>query len=185
MAEIKESRKTRYTRMALREGLIELMKLKPIDKITIKELCEAADLNRTTFYAYYKDPYDLLYEIEDEILSLIKSTIAELVGKNRPEMLKRIEGVLQYVVDNDKPLRVLMSEQGDVNFQRQLMSAIYRQVGIMPREFRSGDEAARELYFVFIVQGSVGLIQHWLKNGLDRPAKEIVEVIDNMTVGIR
>ena len=60
MKELKMDRKTRYTRMVLQDSLIELMKEKPISKITIKELCEKADINRTTFYAHYTDQYDLL-----------------------------------------------------------------------------------------------------------------------------
>ena len=66
---MKESRKTRYTRMALEDSLIELMTKKPISKITIKELCENADINRTTFYSHYSDQYDLLRQIEDDALS--------------------------------------------------------------------------------------------------------------------
>ncbi|HCA30580.1 MAG TPA: TetR/AcrR family transcriptional regulator, partial [Ruminococcaceae bacterium] len=68
MRKMKESRKTRYTRMVLQDSLLELMKNKPISKITIKELCETADINRTTFYAHYRDQYDLLRTIEGETL---------------------------------------------------------------------------------------------------------------------
>jgi AcrR family transcriptional regulator len=73
--EIKMSRKTRYTRKALRDSLVELMKDKPITKITIKELCENADVNRTTFYAHYRDQYDLLQQIEEETLVCIENIL--------------------------------------------------------------------------------------------------------------
>ena len=66
---MKENRKTRYTKMVLQNSLFELMEKKPIEKITIKELCENADINRTTFYAHYSDQYDLLAKIENETIS--------------------------------------------------------------------------------------------------------------------
>ena len=68
----RSDRRTRYTQMVLKKSLIEWMEQKPLAKITIKELCERADINRCTFYAHYRDQYDLLQQIEDEIiLSLI------------------------------------------------------------------------------------------------------------------
>ena len=65
----RSDRRTRYTQMVLKKSLIEWMEQKPLAKITIKELCERADINRCTFYAHYRDQYDLLQQIEDEIIS--------------------------------------------------------------------------------------------------------------------
>jgi hypothetical protein len=54
---------------ALRNSLIELMKKKSILRITAKEIYDAADIGRTTFYAHYRDPYDLLDQIESETIA--------------------------------------------------------------------------------------------------------------------
>ena len=53
MANVKDNRRVHYTKAALRQSLISHLKKKPIDRITVKEICETADLNRGTFYAYY------------------------------------------------------------------------------------------------------------------------------------
>ena len=182
MKKIKLDRKTRYTRMVLQDSLIELMREKPINKITIKELCEKADINRTTFYAHYTDQYDLLRKIEDETLSWAKDAFNTIIGKasDENETLKVLEGICQYFVDNSKHLQVLMSEQGDIDFQKQLFTMVYQLCGIQPSTGRNGDADIKELYFIFAVNGSVGLIQHWLKNGLNQSAKEIAQIIYNM-----
>jgi Transcriptional regulator len=186
MKELKMDRKTRYTRMVLQDSLIELMKEKPITKITIKELCENADINRTTFYAHYTDQYDLLRKIEDEVLSWLKEAIASLIGKtDKHETIKLIEEIFQYVAENNQHLQVLMSEQGDIDFQKELFTLIYQECGINPSADNNRDGNTKELYFVFVVTGSVGLIQHWLKNGLNRSAKEMAEIIYNMAVLIQ
>ena len=183
MKELKTNRKTRYTQMVLRDSLIELMKKKPIAKISITELCENADINRTTFYTHYTDQFDLLHKIEDETLSWLKEAMADLRGKtDKKETLQVIEEIFQYLVDNSRHLQVLMSEQGDIEFQKKLMAIIYQQSGMIP--LLKADLVSKEFYFIFMVNGSVGLIQHWLKNGLNQSAKEMAEIIFNMATPI-
>ncbi len=186
MKELKLDRKTRYTRMVLQDSLIELMNEKPISKITIKELCEKADINRTTFYTHYTDQYDLLRKIEDETLSWAKEAFNTLIVKtaDERETINALEEICQYFVKNSKHLQVLMSEQGDIDFQKQLFTLIYQLCGINPSVGHNGDTTTKESYFIFVVNGSVGLIQHWLKNELSQSAREIAEIIYNMGVVI-
>lgn len=181
MKELKQDRKTRYTQMVLQDSLIELMEKKPISKITIKELCENADINRTTFYAHYANQYDLLRKIEDETISWAKEAISALISKtDEHETMKVLEKICQYLVENSKHLQILMSEKGDIDFQKQLFTLIYQQCGNSPLSDYGKDAVTKEAYFIFVVNGSVGLIQHWLKNGLNHSAKEMAEIIYHM-----
>lgn len=181
MKEMKENRKTRYTRAVLQDSLFELMEKKPFAKITIKELCENADVNRTTFYAHYSDQYDLLRKIEDETLSWAKEAITDLICKtNKDERMKVLEGIFQYFAENSRHLQILMSEQGDIDFQKQLFTLIYQECGISPSGEADADVGVDEDYFIFAVNGSIGLLQHWLKKGINRSAKEMAEIIYTM-----
>ena len=180
---MKENRKTRYTKMVLQDSLFELMEKKPIEKITIKELCENADINRTTFYAHYSDQYDLLAKIENETISWAKDAISNLTGKNdKYENINMLEEIFQYIVENSKNLKILMSERGDINFQKQIFTMVYNQCGISFSPVRDENSNARNEYFVFVVNGSIGLLQHWLKNGMTKTAREMAEIIYNMAV---
>ena len=182
MKEGKQDRKTRYTRMVLEDSLIELMGQKPITKITIKELCENADINRTTFYAHFTDQYDLLHTIEDETLSWANEMLMILLESDKKDSIKIIERIFDYIVENSHHIQVLMSEQGDADFQKKLLSLIYEYCGktySYPDKFRQKPD---EFYFIFAVSGSIGLIQHWLKTGLQKSAKEMAEIIDNMVL---
>ena len=165
--------------MVLKDSLMELMRQKSISKITIKALCEKADINRTTFYAHYTDQFQLLKSIEDETLSWVKETIAGFHGKTgKDDFTRNIEKVFEYLVENKNHIQVLMSEQGDIDFQRNLLAVLYEQCGIWLMD--DIDLAKSELYFVFLVNGSIGLIQHWLKNGLKETASEMSELIYDM-----
>lgn len=55
----KEDRRVRYTKQAIRDGFLRLLAEKPIEKISVTEICREADINRGTFYAHYSDPYEL------------------------------------------------------------------------------------------------------------------------------
>jgi hypothetical protein len=73
-----------------------------------------------------------------------------------------------------------MSEQGNIDFQKKLLTAIYQKCSIVSAVVNS-DFASKELYFIFVVNGSVGLIQHWLKNGMKESSKELAGVIYDMS----
>lgn len=179
--DLKDSRKTRYTKAVLQDSLLELLKQKPIAKITVKELCETADINRTTFYAHYNDPYDLLYEIGDSTLEWARETIEGITKVSRDGLLTALQTIFQYFIDNNKQIRVLMSEGGDIDFQKQLVTVLYSKCGMLMQGTKEMDAQTRELYFVFNISGSLGLIQHWLKNGLNKTAKEMAELVFDLT----
>lgn len=53
----------------IQNGLLELLKQKPLNDITTKDIIESAETSRKTFYTYYKDKRDLLMEIKGAIIT--------------------------------------------------------------------------------------------------------------------
>ena len=53
----------KYTQQAIMYSLLKLLQEKPIDKITVKDICELCEINRNTFYYYYSDIYQVLEEL--------------------------------------------------------------------------------------------------------------------------
>ncbi|MDO5549944.1 MAG: TetR/AcrR family transcriptional regulator [Lachnospiraceae bacterium] len=68
-------RRVRKTRQQLRRCLATLLKEKKIQEITVREITEMADLNRGTFYLHYKDVFDLLEQVEHDLLMEFNSTL--------------------------------------------------------------------------------------------------------------
>jgi len=188
--EMREDRKTRYTRMVLQDSLIELMKQKPISKITIKEICESADINRTTFYAHFADQYDLLRSIEDQTLLYAKERLLSLLEKDMNAAKIIIESIFEYFIENRDHIQVLMSEQGDIDFQKKLLRLIYEYCQTIPANAKlavakPANLISDEYFFVFAVNGSIGIIQHWLKTGLQKSAKDMAEILCSMVFDMR
>ena len=63
------------TERGIKNAFIELRSRKPLEKITVKELCESARINKSTFYAHYKDIYDLSDAMEEEVVQSIANSI--------------------------------------------------------------------------------------------------------------
>ena len=53
----------RYTQMVLKQSFLKLLKEKPVNRITVKEVCALAQLNRATFYAHYSDCFALMLSL--------------------------------------------------------------------------------------------------------------------------
>ena len=79
MAE-KVDRRVRKTKAQLRAGLARLMQKKSIKEITVKELVEEVDINRSTFYLHYTDIYQMLESIEGELI-IIKRVLTRLSSR--------------------------------------------------------------------------------------------------------
>ncbi len=65
----KLDRRTRYTRQTIKDILLEELKTKPYNKITVTEICKKAEMNRGTFYLHYYDIDDVLNDILEDFLS--------------------------------------------------------------------------------------------------------------------
>jgi len=177
--QVKDSRKIRYTKMVLRESLIELMKTKPISAINIKEICALADISRSTFYTYYADQYDLLKKIEEETIAFISNILNKysIYKNNKNATLQMVEEILQYIADNNKSIYVLFTENGDIHFQKALFSSMYQINSLKSLTDKLPDEATKQYYFLFVVTGTIGLICHWINCGMDTPIHELARLI--------
>ncbi len=179
MEEKKNDRRVKYTRMVIRNSLIKFMKEKPITKITVKELCDDADINRATFYAHYQDQYDLLRQVEEEIIDNIHQQLAGYDFQNSDLVqLEMIESILVYIENNAELFAILLNNSnGDMNFQQEVIKIIGKQhfIPIIGNDtFRIEDA---EYIFHFLASGSVGIIQMWLAGNMKKSAKEIAQLI--------
>jgi AcrR family transcriptional regulator len=179
--QIKESRKTRYTKMVIRDSLIELMKQRPITDITIKEICALADVSRPTFYAYYRDQYDMLKSIEDETFAYFETVVFtnNVKKPSKREIVRLIEDVLQYIENDSNSVKVLLSENGDIGFQRKIFSRFITHFQHMMKHYseKASDEGKIECRSVFMVHGTIALVHHWVKNNMNIPKDELSKML--------
>jgi len=178
----KENRKIRYTRTAIRESLMELMKEKSILSVSVKDICDLADISRSTFYDHYKDQYDLLKQIEDETLAYFEDMLIRYKDKlTKKDTCQMVEEMLTYIANNGKTIHVLLSENGDISFQKKLLYHFIMHNQIIKYFSEKQNDETKPYYSVFLVHGAIGLIQHWLKDNMAMPIPQLAKMIIKWT----
>ncbi len=166
MKGLKEDRRIKITKMAIKESLIELMQSNPISKISVKTICEAADINRSTFYAHYCDQYDLLNQLQREIMSDIKAHVFSVrFMEQSGEAISVIIQVLEYVKARSPLFKALLSGNGDVTFQNEVMYMAQEKMLEEIREDSRLDGRVAKYIELFSISGVLSIVYKWLEDG--------------------
>ena len=176
----KIDRRVQYTKMVLKQSLLELMKKEPIGKITVTEICRMADINRNTFYAHYSDPFDLLSQIQDGLFLKIKNSVGKLHKKQT--VLGLLEEICEAIADNRELCKIIISEHGDKAFlQRVLYIAYDESMSDWTESKTDPDYEKLELLYAFIANGSIAVIETWLGNDMAQSPAEIARFLEEVT----
>ena len=109
--------RVRRTKKLLRIGVAELGKTKSINKITVKELTDLVEINRGTFYLHYKDVYDLVDSIEDELCNEFNQKVLSITPDDIIQKpLDILESYFEYFRIHKDIITVLTGENGDAKF---------------------------------------------------------------------
>jgi len=175
----KTNRRVRYTQMVIRQSFLELLETRPIEKITVTDICAKADINRGTFYAHYADPYDLLARIEQELLDKIARS---LTGVSVATSRAVIRELLTVIREDPGLCRSLFSEFGDKAFLKKILD-LGRDKTM--EYWRAGAKdvplAKLEWVYAFSAYGSMAVIQQWLQSGMRESPDELAQFMDQLT----
>ncbi len=181
----KEDRRVKYTKMVLKESFIKLLAKKDISQISIKEICQDADINRSTFYAHYSDQYDLLRKIEDELLDNINAHIAEFDQKNNNlNDVLLAEKIFEYLKENAKIWKMLLSERGDFSFQKKVMMLVYDKIINELTDNNKISKEDAEYVYSFTITGCIGIVQKWFDEDMKKSPHFMAEMVIKLTLGL-
>ena len=171
---MKTDARVRYTKMRIREAFCACLKEKPLNRITVKELCELAEINRATFYTHYNDPFDLFEQLKAECLQNIERQIAEQRGSGSGVL----SGILRGVQNPASMAALLASPNGDPGFASQI-TELYQQsfAPSLAAKLPGLDEAGQKSVYRFLAGGCSSLISQWIEDGMAIPAEEMAERI--------
>lgn len=183
MSDKQPSRRVQFTKNALRNAFIDLTAEKPLGEITVTDICARADINRSTFYLHYQGVYELLHEIEGQIINHIRSNLAP------PKLtVEEFAAFLNHLKVSPR-LRALMTsllgEQGDPQFIRQLQTLTYElfQQGWNHHnpEDADGSEGRKRLIYSYMVGGIVFSLSSWVNDDIpDLNAEETIRLLGRL-----
>lgn len=179
----KKDHRTRVTKMLIRHTFTDLLRQKPIQSISIKELCDGAGINRGTFYAHYTNIYDLLEKIEAEMLSDFQVALEPLLQAQEGDLtpLKVTTSIFQCLKDNADICTVTLGPYGDKKFAAQLINlGRERCIESYSSLFSGATHKELEFFYAFVSAGCIGLLQKWLDEGMSSSVEEVAEMSENM-----
>lgn len=183
MAKNLNDHRIRVTKLLIRQALTSLMAQKPMQSITIRELCALAGINRGTFYAHYQDIYALLEEIENEMLEAFEAALIPLMKTppNKNSLVGICMGIFQCLHENSDMCIIMLGDYSDKNFVGRLLDlgketclSAYRQL------FPSATITQLEYFYAYVSTGCMGLLRKWLEEGMLLTADELSDMTERL-----
>lgn len=181
-----ESPKRRQAREAMEGALLLLLRERPLEKISVSELCQRAGVNRSTFYAHYLDIYDMRDQLGDRF---IRSMFHELVqGLGEPDIGAASEGphplilrAVQTSLQNRELCRLFI--QGKSTIPNRLIedALSWCEERYVNFSDRTNPYYARQ--YTMMIGGTVILWYDWIRSDFSAPAEEIATAITRFIEG--
>lgn len=175
-----ENRRVKMTKALLADSFLRLLKEKPLPRITVKDICDGADVNRSTYYVYYADPYDQLSKMEDNFLAdqtvFIENLLASASGEIPFET--SLAQMMHYWRDHKQMLQVLLGDHGDTMFSQRILLFFAKQILGSNQAQLTNIQLAD---YVYHASGSFGLMRYWLMQDCEESPEEIAHKITQLT----
>lgn len=183
---MKTDRRTKYTKMVISEAFMQLIKNKPIQKITVADICALADISRPTFYLHYSDIYALIDEIgENMIVSANLGEMAALTLDKPNKIHDIIVNLIRVVESNADIYHICVLERGTptvlpARIKEELKNTIMKKF----EDDNIFDERADKKYILEFIQSAFNsIIYCWLNKKEGREsADELANTIETFLV---
>jgi len=184
----KRLEKTEQTKADLTEAFWRLYAVKPLEKITVGEVCAKAGYNRGTFYLHFHDLYELLQTIEDSLLAGMVACVERCMRSLRRDSSKlntlaACRDVLVYYERNKARITVLLGAQGDPYFVHRLkdsLKPLWREYLVSVDNARS--DAEIELLLEYTLSGTLFMISRWLEDPQGVSARELAHLVYDFSI---
>ena len=153
------------TKKLLKTSLTNMLQTQNIYRISIRELCENAGINRSTFYKYYGSQFDLLSEMEQDLLV----SIEEVLAAQNDYSKNAIEQILIYLENDIEFIRLLINSNVDPEFPKKLFSLppIQRMLNELMAKI---PEEESDYYYRFLLFGAYEIVRTWVnKENREKP----------------
>ena len=170
--------RVRFTKKVIKDAFFQILQEKPLNKVTVTAICELAEINRATFYKYYNDPFDLMQQIETELLLDVKNRVDQVTVEDSSDVLMAI---LVEMKENYEIYTALSSEFGSSQFINRVLMVCYQSIlPLLEGHFTNLSALQKEWFYYFMAQGHSGIIDRWVGNGMKELLEEVVEFMSKL-----
>ena len=184
------------TAIKMDEALITLLEKKDFEYITIKEICDTAEVNRSTFYLHYENTSDLLKETTRYIIDkhlayyeIDKTRIAlQFETCKREELLfitdEYLLPYLKFIKDNQRLFKVSIKQFNSFNMN-EVYGRMFEHIFNPILERFHVPEKERAYVMKFYLTGVFAIVMEWLDKNCSDDMKTVTRVITDCVMGER
>lgn len=174
MASNKTDPRVIKTRNSLRKALVYLMRRKKLEDINVQQITEAANITRGTFYLHYKDKQDFIDSAIEEVLNeffnyvMVDSQSLSNANGQKVQVLS-LQRAFQFIEKEADIFDVLLNDDKNNFFYKQLYGRLLDQLTKFYTESIEPEEQLEvplNIQISFINSALLGLIRHWLDDGM-------------------
>lgn len=182
----KQPEVTARTRKKIMDSFWELYKDSRIEKVSVGAITKLAGLNRGTFYEYFTDIYDLLDQLEDEMLENLQCTLDEwhtshggdLSTDNEQRLTEFTAYCTKMFAEYDDKLYVLLCQKGDTALQTKIKERMRLHLSrVMGTQFLQERKENLEYLMDFIISAITGLFSCWHEQGKKTGIENLLKII--------
>ena len=170
------------------EALLLLLEEKDYDRITVKEVCKKAGVNRTTFYLHYEGMNDLLEETAAMINERFKESLSSVPTEDPSKVILTSEGYLRpylmFIKENMRAYKVIHAKE-TLFHSKKAFDAFYQTIFSPALTHFGVTEKEKKYVFAFYTQGTVAIIGKWLEDNCRDEIDFIIELIMRHTMACR
>lgn len=145
---------------------------KPIESITIAQICQKAGYNRGTFYLHFHDIFELLESIESTLLTELTSCVEGCMKRlaadeSKLARIAALRDVVLFYKKNQRYLVVLLGEKGDMAFAfrvKEALKPLWRTYVIDEESTEGRTEGEIDLILESTLMGALFMVHEWLRD---------------------
>ncbi len=181
-----EDRRARRSRKLLKESLLELMKRKRFDEISVRDVTDGADMNRGTFYLHYSGTAELLQSLEEDLLeelqALVDAHMQETVAVG--SVAPVFEPVLDFVIENRETCAILFSSSESSGFFQALQQLVHQNgAPLVKTWYHPADPRLTDYLLSFLAWGFMGLLREWFEQDMALPKAALLSAAQRVADG--
>lgn len=169
----KEDRRVKRTKKNLRDSLFALLEKKNINQITVTELTTLADVNRSTFYLYYNDIFDMMEKIQQEIYEVFVETVVNYKNdfSDIECIVEYLSRFLEFCKENYAVCRFITRNDCNNRLAEKIKLAVRCVIPDSAVFFPENDP--RNYLTTFALSGMLATILEWMNNGMKIPVEDM------------
>ncbi|NHN30812.1 TetR/AcrR family transcriptional regulator [Paenibacillus agricola] len=178
VTETKIDRRILKTKEAINKAFLELFTEKELDRITVNDIAERANVNRGTIYLHYTDKYDLLNKcIEDHLSKMFDSCLSIEYSLEQTDWISALKPAFVYFKENYLFFSSMLSNNRTTVFRERMLHnfAANIQVKIHMQNINQGMD--KELITQFMSSAFVGTVEWWILNKMPHSPQFMAEQV--------